>query len=823
MKLIKKYQYGKPILQSDQTQQVPLISLNKNSEAAQKIKQDAINVIRNIRGDTLHYIFKENPRAFNYNKNLMIRGSELLKYPQLYTHMGWVNTKNSNIIPEQYYRIGTNGSLDPTHYVNFNSSDTYEPINDSYIDYVLEQALTNNKNLGQSTEKNKQGSIRQKSNLNINPVFTGFSPGVDAITYDSSKTDEEKLSAMAQSSAPLTAAVGFTNPSTYVFTPLMMYSGYNKLKDAKNWKDYVLGAGEITLGSLPLIRPLQQGYRAIRSVASPKYALSRAINSAPLNHDVLYSSNKDFLPTVYETGIKPTFNATTTVKTNQGLIAYDPAHLQKHFEQDITPEFVKDLVENSSSLSQKGKSRNLADLKGKNNIVLFYPNKDNINFMTASVEVPEQFPHLNFSFSNSLEDNSFLGYPSGVQNYNWVKVGENSFKVPKPLLRVTHGADIDSRPYPLRVVFNGNPFEIEKELHNLRKYTYLNEDVNPDFVLRSAYPTVPFTTSTGVNNTSRVYSGIEVPSYLDFVKRYPNVTWDPANGTSSNLPVKEQWYNTVNGILDDVMSPEYSQHISRELGYKVDPVDIRRTLIRRYTGTIPYERNLNYGDFPLSKAGAHTFQGVDAQQAKAEGLNFFDYLRKYNKINSKYSTEDEFLASLSEDEKLAYKYAKDGEQKVLGVELPNGEYGSLFNTPLEEAYHIQDIGNQYTPWMRTFDEHNEELLKYVQPIVPQLGGKEALPRLRMMQRMYRDYADQLKDYYVGLPEYKIPQQFFTDYLKGDKKLYDYLNLSEYIKENNLSRFDFEIKNGYKRNKALTNAAEHIVYNEGSESQDSSMA
>jgi len=43
------------------------------------------------------------------------------------------------------------------------------------------------------------------------------------------------------------------------------------------------------------------------------------------------------------------------------------------------------------------------------------------------------------------------------------------------------------------------------------------------------------------------------------------------------------------------------------LGYKVDPVDIRRTLIRRYTGTIPYERNLNYGDFPLSKAGAHTF------------------------------------------------------------------------------------------------------------------------------------------------------------------------------------------------------------------------
>jgi len=56
----------------------------------------------------------------------------------------------------------------------------------------------------------------------------------------------------------------------------------------------------------------------------------------------------------------------------------------------------------------------LADLKGKNNIVLFYPNKDNINFMTASVEVPEQFPHINFSFSNSLEDNSFLGYPSGV-------------------------------------------------------------------------------------------------------------------------------------------------------------------------------------------------------------------------------------------------------------------------------------------------------------------------------------------------------------------------------------------------------------------------
>ena len=587
---------------------------------------------------------------------------------------------------------------------------------------------------------------------------------------------------------------------------------------------------ENLLGATMSIPAVASAYNMYKTAKTGKnlYNLINAMNKAledPEMRLYLYNraSNTDFLPTVYETGIKPTFNATTTVKTNQGLIAYDPAHLQKHFEQDITPEFVKDLVENSSSLSQKGKSRNLADLKGKNNIVLFYPNKDNINFMTASVEVPEQFSHINFSFSNSLEDNSFLGYPSGVQNYNWVKVGENSFKVPKPLLRVTHGADVDSRPYPLRVVFNGNPFEIEKELHNLRKYTYLNEDVNPDFVLRTAYPAAPTTTSTGVNNTSRVYSGIEVPSYLDFVKWYPKITWNPINGTPSNLPVKEQWYNTVDEILDDIMSPEYNQHISRELGYKVDPVDIRRTLIRRYTGTMPYERNLNYGDFPLSKVGSHTFQGVDAKQAKDEGLSFFDYLKKYNKINSKYSTEDEFLASLSENEKLAYRYAKDGERKVLGVELPGGEYGSLFNTPLEEAYHIQDIGNEYTPWMRAFDAHNDELLKYIQPIVPQLGGKEALPRLRAMQRMYRDHATQLKDYYVGLPEYKIPQQFYTDYLRGDKKLYDYLNLTDYIKENNLSRFDFEIKNGYKRNKALINAAEHIVYNEGSESQDSSMA
>ena len=39
----------------------------------------------------------------------MIRGSELLKYPQLYSHMGWFDTKDSNILSDKYYKVDNNG------------------------------------------------------------------------------------------------------------------------------------------------------------------------------------------------------------------------------------------------------------------------------------------------------------------------------------------------------------------------------------------------------------------------------------------------------------------------------------------------------------------------------------------------------------------------------------------------------------------------------------------------------------------------------------------------------------------------------------------
>lgn len=283
--LIQKRQFNIPKELSDAILQTIKTTLPKRT--ADRYEQDQVNQIekqQNFPNQSQHLIFKEQPTAFNYNDDLMIRGSELLKYPQLYTHMGWTDTANSGILPEQYYRMGSNGMLDTTHFINFNNTDTYTPINSNYLSYVLNQAFKANGKYGEVAEKKRQGQITSSPKDRFAPTLTGFVPGADAMAANGNL--EGATEVLAGQTSVLNTALGFTPAGFAAMSVPMFGSGYDRVKNAKDWKDYALGSTEMLMSAVPW---LFKGYSGIRSAISPKYALSKAIDSTPLNVDMLNS------------------------------------------------------------------------------------------------------------------------------------------------------------------------------------------------------------------------------------------------------------------------------------------------------------------------------------------------------------------------------------------------------------------------------------------------------------------------------------------------------------------------------------------------------
>lgn len=798
MKLISKFQLGKNIEVPDQVTYIAIKQLNPTSPLYKYLLQSQANAIREKEGEELHYINKESPLYFNYNGALYVHGSELLKQPQIFTHMGWINPKDANIDPNKYYTYN-NGLFDHTQQVNFLDSDTYSPIEDSMQNLIINTIYNQNKRTGVQHDRESQGNITSyRDNKNgINPVLTGFVPGLDAM-YDYDK--DAYLQGWKGQSSVLDLALGFTGPGAAIYSPYIIKSGYERVKNAEHWWDYPLGVGEATLGVLPFVRPIRQGYRAIRGYASPQYNLGRQMQkqlSEGLDWEAYYNYQPKDFP-VYRFGISPQYNATTVVETSQGRVRYSPEHLQRHFEQPVTDDFVRTLTEHAVTPGKYNFT--LSDLKGKDNIVLMYPNNRGRLFSPGRIQVPEQFPNINFSSSNKLEDYSSLGYSFGDKTYDlYTKSDGTIIKVPRPMKRVTTMSDVDERqPYPIKLIFRGRPYV--RQRYNGSEF--VGEDSDADFLLTTAFaksPRIP----QGVNNTSFVYNGVNTPSYSEFAQMFPDVVWNPKGVSPKSGTVSQRWSSTVDDMVYDINSQEFIQHLKSELGSNIEDPLIRKTLIRRLTGTLPFERSVKPGEFPISGAGKFTFEGES-------GSNLFEKLQKNNKISNKYKTEEEFLNSLSEEEKVAYKRAKAGEEKLLGVELPGGDWGSLFDTEIEEGYHLWDIGNEHTPWMKKVDKHNDKLLEPLQSIVPQLGGKEALPRFRWAQNIYRDLEESLQDFYVGKSRFEIPQLFYKDFLNKNSKLYKaFPELEELSKR----RFFFELNNGYKKNNEFFKALEHIVQND----------
>lgn len=797
-KLIQKYQLGKNFNVPDAVTQTLVNYFGKDSPTAKKAIQNQATQVAEQNGEQLHYISQDNPLYFSSNGKLNVRGSEILKRPRIYTHMGWVDPKDLQLDPNKYYTYNDN-VFDPTHYVDYTNSDTYTPISDQFVNYIANTIYDQNVNYGNYKEAQRNGSIKpgSKYKFEVNPVLRGYIPGLDNM-YDNGNI-EGYISGMQGQTALMNLATGFT-PAGYAFmSSFIADSGYQRLKNAEDWKDYALGGGEMLLAIAPW---LYKGYGGLRSAFDGNYALSKALNkelSTGLDWDSYFDYRFQNSPTGYRTDISPMFNATTLVDTSQGKVRYQKSHLSKHFEQPITEEFVRELTDNA--VTRGSTSRSLSNFKGRDNISLIYLNDKGTLFKPTRVQVPEQFPNINFSFGNTLEDYSSLGYPFGTKNYTLFRKSDGTvIRIPRPLERVTTMSDVDvAKPYGVKLVYSGRPYVKKGQIDGSIEYV---DDPEADFNLVSAFPLTP-SIPKGVNNYSHVYNGINAPTYAEFAEFFPDVVWNPDVIGSKAGSTFDRWNSTVSDMIYDINSPEFIRHLKRELGSNVEDQLIRGSLIRRLTGTVPFERTTPVGDFPLSKAGGFTFEGES-------GADLFSKLKKSGKINPKYKTEEEFIASLSNDEKIAYQRAKDGEQKVLGVELAGGDWGSKFNTETEEGYHIWDIGNENTPWMKKVDVHNNKLLNSLRTIVPQLGGKEALPRFRWAQRIYRDLEAELPQFYQGVPIDKIPQRFYKDFLDKNSKLYKaFPELEEYSKE----RFFFELKNAYRRNDAYYNLLEHVVYND----------
>ena len=111
--------------------------------------------------------------------------------------------------------------------------------------------------------------------MKINPVLSGFVPGADNM-YDLGNK-EGFFRAIKGQTGGVRAAGLVTNPGLIFTSPTVIDSGYNRVKNGENWKDYILGGGEMLLGAAPW---LFKGYTGVRSALSPKYRLAYNMNKS---------------------------------------------------------------------------------------------------------------------------------------------------------------------------------------------------------------------------------------------------------------------------------------------------------------------------------------------------------------------------------------------------------------------------------------------------------------------------------------------------------------------------------------------------------------
>lgn len=812
MKLIRKYQYGKPVLQNDSPAQVALTTLGRDSEAGKKIRQDQAVTQQIINGETPHYIFTDNPIAFNYNNGLMVRGSELLKYPQLYTHMGWTDTANSGILPDQYYRIGNDGSLDTTHYTAFGNTDTYTPIEENYLLYLLNQAFANNGRYGQISERRRQGQITNAPEDRLAPVLTGYVPGADAMAANGNL--EGATQALAGQTAVMNTALGFTGPGFVFQSPLIFGAGYDRVRTAEDWKDYMLGGTEMLMSVVPW---LYKGYVGIRSATSPTYRLGQQLQKAldtGLDWDAYYGYR-------FNNNINPNFHIFDVTNQQNAIVLPNTTHIHSPEIQalvDIRPKIFENALKEGTVLH----GHRVSNLRPGQFSVVEFTHPDGYVMTPGSVKTVSEYPTIHYRRTGTydpelepdwgykpdrkhiFEEKTKSGEVVSATQYSpnrYVYAGDVDLKTNKGIARVhadKKGNIVINGIYPKGTIdiFNSSSAskkfkELDAQQESLEQYQQAMSDFNKGYAYVEDY-----------------YEPLERPIVNPYKPTKNNnrvsfVNFDPKQATATSG--LEDWNSSVGKIMDYTNTTEFANRAKRA-GLKVE--DIQDSFRRSFKNTLV--NDIGYRENPVGYIGESTFDDFNGQ-------DLFQQLQKVDK-NLAGMTEEQFLSKLTPEERIMYDNAK---QKKIQVALSSNNVED-WQTALEEALHRVQYSEDDAV-LKIINDYNESLANGIKARSVQFADpKELVVRAREAARMRSLVsAQELKQFYASrfgqnIPNDQIDKLFYQDLLSGNPRLVKAFPQLQNAKTNRLLN---QLNNQYEHSGNFWQLLKDVVYNNESNPQN----
>lgn len=727
-RLVNKFKFGRNFEIPDGVLQSVLTTLN--TEGRERMKEDQANQVRTRQASPdqpEHLIFNDNPRAFNYGDDLMIRGSELLKYPQLYSHMGWFDTKDSNILPNQYYRIGKEGQLDPTHFVNFNNTDTYTPIQEQYLQQILNQAFARNSWYGQNRERSKQGEITETSNLDINPVLGGFVPGADNM-YDLGN-EEGFLDAMRGQTMGMRTAGFFSPPGVYAGGLLMAGNGYDRIRNGESFGDKALGTGEILLGLAPY---LHKGYAGIRSAVDPKYALSKAIDEVPLNQEMLASYNEPLPKQHYYY---------SDYANHEGAFpfSYQADHLHGVDPVDI-----------GIMLSREGifdKNVKPGSFKFKTTL----PSGKYIYKERVPVQ-PSNYP-VQTAVNPELPTASW-GYRGGRNNPDRVVKVEDASGMPKTNKVVVAGEVSPEGKVVVKTVFGATSKAprtfgpIYTDLIGNRPSQNIIQELNQS---RSFYDQNGIVDSEAIPARNPYNKGSKY-SFIPYKSLKLNY---PANSfTTEGL-----WASGKQEAINYLTSDVYKERLMTNLGFTEQEADF---YIQQQLKNLDNVELINLGQYKVGRPFGHTIGYTVGGQS---GPHIFERIQKTSDWLPTGWSENKYLEFIKPYEQHFNTYNK-AKQGITQVGFSEGPAVKFAKTPFEEATHATSRGGT-DPTLDIIFNKNSELVNNLRGTSPRmLNPVETRTAGMELDRAWEAAQPYINELYKGMSKSMQKERFFYDYLKA---------------------------------------------------------
>lgn len=789
-KIISQYNYN-PI---DAVQQTVRTSLN--GPALDIIERDNISHMRQARNPENveeHFIIKDQPRVFDFNGKLMVRGSELLQYPSLYTHMGWMNMKDSNIIPDQYYQVSDGGLIDPTHFSLFTNSDTYIPIPDWRVNQTINQIISNNIRSGQKDQKRKQGAIFPGKDETIKEQITpGFSEGADVayLNYLNGRTAQaaDNYMSVAKTTSSANRAIASLHPYAGPFYGTIMGAdALDTFSNAKDGTDFAIGAGQSALAALGFAGPFSKLYRSIRSAVSPQYALSKAIDSAPLDAE-MYNSYRASIPQQhYYFSDWQTFGG-------RYPFSYQAGHMHNIDVSDIGRILVRHGYFDNPSPGQ---------------FVLNTTLPSGRQVLASRIETqPTNYPIQ-------------IGANPELPVANWGKRVNRS--APE---RVISSKDVPSTATTnqVRIIGNvgqdGNVFVISA-YPNMgyapRAFSKLFEDLNsnnPSYDIAGE-----INQARTFWDTHAIVDDNTTPARDPF-KRGAKKSFVPYTFPNRQIPTNQTTYNAIwnsgkQQTIDYITSPTHKERLMNQLKITEQQAD---ALIQQELRNLENVELVNLGQYKIGRPFGHTIAyTVEGQSGngQADGTMFSRIKNKSAWMPNHWS-EQQYRNFIDPYVQHATAYDK-AKQGITQVGISEGDKPALVNAGFKEGTHATTRGGT-DPALASIIEHDTKLASallgqnpgMLDPIEARTVGME-------LDRAWEALKDHLPEYYNKLSPSAQRRQFFYDILRAsdDGGEEFYRNVPQWWAK----RFDPKFNNilnkgtnGLDPDEAFYNFWENFVYN-----------